>query len=252
MIGHHICGSGPRHVLVLHGWLGDHKVFEPMLPYLDGESFTYAFMDYRGYGLSREMAGRYDMAEISADAQELVDRLGWSTFHLVGHSMGGMAIQRVLADRPAQIASAIAITPVPASGVPHDEGTRALFEGATGSDDNRRTIIDVTTGGRLSRTWLDYMVRRSRDVSSTTAFAAYYNAWSQTNFAAEVEGLETPFLVLVGETDAALTADVMEGTYLRFYPHAKLETMSNAGHYPMQELPVWLATRIESFLLSGR
>src|SRR4051794_38129334 len=47
--------------------------------------------------------GDYSMAEISADALALADELGWETFDLIGHSMGGMAVQRVLADAPDRV-----------------------------------------------------------------------------------------------------------------------------------------------------
>jgi pimeloyl-ACP methyl ester carboxylesterase len=40
----------------------------------------------------------------------------------------------------------------------------------------------------------------------------------------------------------------MAATYLAWYSNAELETVANAGHYPMQETPVQLATRIEAFI----
>jgi pimeloyl-ACP methyl ester carboxylesterase len=40
----------------------------------------------------------------------------------------------------------------------------------------------------------------------------------------------------------------MKATYLAWYPNASLEVMPNAGHYPMDETPVALATSIEAFL----
>lgn len=57
-----------------------------------------------------------------------------------------------------------------------------------------------------------------------------------------------PIKVIAGANDPALSAEVMKATYLAWYPNAELEVMANAGHYPMNETPVALATSIESFL----
>src|SRR5260221_244306 len=97
-IGHEVRGEGRRKVLVLHGWVGDHSIWRPTYPFLDEEAFSYAFMDYRGYGLSRTIAGDHSIAEIAMDAVGLADTLGWGHFSVIGHSMGGMAAQRVALD----------------------------------------------------------------------------------------------------------------------------------------------------------
>ncbi|MGB1274498.1 MAG: alpha/beta fold hydrolase, partial [Nannocystaceae bacterium] len=73
-------------------------------------------------------------------------------------------------------------------------------------------------------------------------------AWAKTNFVEEANGLETPLLVLVGEHDGAITEDVVKQTFLQWYPNAKHDVLVNAGHYPMQETPVQLATRMEAFM----
>jgi pimeloyl-ACP methyl ester carboxylesterase len=67
---------------------------------VDRERFSYAFMDCRGYGDSRDVDGQHTMAEWALDAVTLADELGWSRFSLLGHSMGGMAVQRVLLEDP--------------------------------------------------------------------------------------------------------------------------------------------------------
>ena len=54
--------------------------------------------------------------------------------------------------------------------------------------------------------------------------------------------------VIVGAHDPALGAAVMQDTFLAWYPHATMEVMANAGHYPMDETPVALVTAIEAFL----
>jgi pimeloyl-ACP methyl ester carboxylesterase len=247
-IGHRLFGEGPEGVLVLHGWFGDHSVFGPVFPALDTKTFSYAFMDYRGYGLSRPITGEYSIAEIAQDALDLADRLGWKRFHVIGHSMGGSAAQRVCVDATARVKSCVCLTPVPASGNPMQGEQLALFTGATVQDANRRAIIGYSTGNRLPAAWLDYLIAESHRTTTAAAFAAYFRAWSGTNFVAESKGLETPMLVAVGEHDLALTADVMRATFLDWYPNAVLEVLPNAGHYPMQETPVYLAGLIDEFM----
>jgi pimeloyl-ACP methyl ester carboxylesterase len=247
-VGYKSLGNGAHKVLALHGWFGDETSFAPMWDALSLDQFTYVFMAYRGYGLSRQQRGEYSIEEIAADALTLADALDWRSFSLVGHSMGGMAVQRVLADAPKRVRKLVCVTPVPASGVPFDPEGWKLFEGAAQSLDNRRAIIDFSTGGRLSRAWIDRMARHSIETSTVEAFSAYLRSWAKRDFSAAIKGNPVPIKVIVGAHDQALTAEVMRATYLAWYPNAELEMMANAGHYPMNETPVALATSIEAFL----
>lgn len=247
-IGHKIFGGGPEGVIVLHGWFSDHTVFDPMMPWLDTDACTYAFMDCRGYGLSKDQDGTHSMDEFGGDALALADHLGWSKFHVVGHSMGGMAAQWVAANAPDRVKSVVGITPVPACGVPMEGDMLALFSGAAENDENRRQILSLTTGDRLGPIWERKAVELSVAVSTRKAFGDYFVAWTQSNFADRMEGLKTPIKVIVGENDPAITPDAMKGTILAWCPNAELEVMTNAGHYPSQETPVRLANVVQSFV----
>ncbi|WP_375779412.1 alpha/beta fold hydrolase [Bradyrhizobium sp. ma5] len=248
MGGYVTFGNGPKKVIALHGWFGDHTTFDAMRNALTPGAFTYALPAYRGYGLSKAITGEYSIREISADVIEIADKLGWPHFDLIGHSMGGMAVQRVLADAPERVRKIVAITPVPASGVPLPPDQELLFAGAANSPEARHAIIDFSTSNRQSRSWIDHMVSHSFECSTTEAFAAYFQAWSKTNFVDAIIGNKVPMLVIVGANDPSLNADMMKATYLNWYPNAILEVIENAGHYPMDETPVALATRIEKFL----
>lgn len=248
IIGHTVIGSGPEKVIILHGWWGDYTAYEAMLSYLDGEQFTYAFMDCRGYGKSSHMTGDHTIEEIANDAIALADHLGWKKFHAVGHSMGGMAVQKIMDKARGRIKSVVAITPVPACGSPLDEDGRALFHGAAENDENRNDILNFITSGRLSDSWYDYIVRRSHETTTNEAFHDYMLAWTETDFSDEVKGNETPLLVLVGEYDQAITADAMTQTLLEWYPNATFDIIQNSGHFPMSETPARLATIMENYL----
>jgi pimeloyl-ACP methyl ester carboxylesterase len=244
----YLLGHGPRKVIALHGWFGHAKGWGPLVQHLDTTAFTYAFMDYQGYGARRGSDGPYTMAQIAQDTLALADRLGWDAFALMGHSMGGMAIQQVLADAPARVQALVGITPVPASGVPFDEQGWAFFSAAAKDAGTRRAIIDLTTGNRLTGVWLDAMTASSMAHSDEAAFDAYLTAWANTAFVERIVGQSCPVLVIAGQHDPALGEATCRATWLQHYPHAQLEVMPNAGHYPMDETPIALATSIERFL----
>jgi pimeloyl-ACP methyl ester carboxylesterase len=243
-----VIGGGPRRVLALHGWFGSATGWGQLPDLIDGDKYSYAFVDYRGYGRRRDETGEYSLAEISSDALAAADGLGWDRFTVLGHSMGGTAMQRVLLDAPDRVTALIGVSPVPSTGVPFDEQGWALFDGAAANRDNRYAIIDLTTGNRLSRTWINRMVEFSLDNSEAAVFGAYLEAWAKTDFSAQVQGNQIPVKVVVGEHDPALGAAVMKQTFLQQYPNATLEVLLNAGHYSMFETPIALLTVIESFL----
>ena len=243
-----IVGSGPKKVICLNGWFGHARGWGPLMYSLDTQHFNYAFMDYRGYGARKGSGGPYTIAQIGHDVLALADHLGWQRFSLVGHSMGGLGIQQVLADAPARVQALVGITPVPASGVPFDDAGWAFFSSAARDPAARKGIIDLTTGNRLTGVWLDAMVKSSLAHSDVEAFDAYLTAWAKTNILEHVQGKTLPVLVVAGENDPALGPETCKATWLQHYPNARLDVMSNAGHYPMDETPVALATVVEKFL----
>jgi len=247
-IGHKLVGEGASRVLVLHGWLDDHRVFEPMFDSLNLESFTYAFMDCRGYGSSKDLAGAYTIEEIAGDAFALAEKLRWDWFHVVGHCMGGMAAQLMIAEQPDRVRTSVLITPVPACGLHFDEDTWALFHGAVDDTIKRAGVVDYTTGGRLSASWLDAVSVRSTANSTREAVAGYFEAWTKTDFSARMQGVSHRMKVLVGEHDPACTPKLMNETVLTWNPRAEMDILPNCGHYPMLEAPVYLATVMERFL----
>ncbi|MFJ9766937.1 alpha/beta fold hydrolase [Streptomyces erythrochromogenes] len=247
-IAHRRIGTGPVRVIVLHDWFGTSANWGSVLDHLDPEGFSYAFLDYRGYGERRDVAGRHTLPEIADDVLELADQLGWDTFSLLGHSMGGKAAQQVLVRAPERIEKLVGINPVPAAPYEMDDAAHALFFGAAESPEHRRVILDLVTGNRASAHWIDRMVAHSLEVSRPEAFADYLASWQSLDLSAAVKGNTVPVLVLVGEYDLALTADVMRATWQVWYPNCRIRTLPGAGHYPPHETPVAFATEVEAFL----
>jgi pimeloyl-ACP methyl ester carboxylesterase len=59
-------GSGEHRVLALHGWFGSARGWGPVPDYLNGDDYTWAFMDLRGYGSRKDVTGEFTMREAAA------------------------------------------------------------------------------------------------------------------------------------------------------------------------------------------
>src|SRR5205814_8300866 len=81
-------GSGDRHVLAVHGWFGSARGWGSLPDFLDRSTYTYAFMDLRGYGGRQEVAGEFTLEGAAADASTLAGELGWARFSVLGHALG--------------------------------------------------------------------------------------------------------------------------------------------------------------------
>lgn len=98
-IAYEVSGNGPP-VLFIQG-VG--VPGEGWRPQIDGLSdrFRCAWFDHRGIGRSGPVGGRLSVATLVDDTRAVLDHLGWSDAHLVGHSMGGIiAHQLALESRP--------------------------------------------------------------------------------------------------------------------------------------------------------
>ncbi|MBP0590397.1 alpha/beta hydrolase [Paraburkholderia sp. LEh10] len=241
-------GSGPEKVVALHGWMGDEYTYSKLTSVLDVDAFTYAFPVYRGYGASRHLVGEYTVEEIARDVLAVADKLNWPRFNIVGHSMGGLVAQRILLDASERVKRIVAVTPVPACGARFDSDTLELFLNGVESDEVCMSIVNFSTGGRLPRRWVEETARHARSVVREDAMRGYLRAFNETDISAGVDGNGVPIKVLVGEHDPAHTVAAMRDTFGTWYPNARIETINNAGHYPMDEAPLALVSAIESYL----
>ena len=248
MIGYTKFGDGAEYVMVVHGWKTDHSCYDPMLGSLNPDRFTYVFVDQRGYGKSMAMEGPYEVPQVAKDMVALADFLGWQRFHIIGHSMGGKVIQRIMADEPGRIKSAIAITPNPAAKIPFDEQEWELFSNAHEKMENRRDIFRFSTGNRLTDRWYQSITEKSIEASDPNAFAAYLNSWVNYELIEDIKGNSVPIKVIVGEYDPSLTEEVMKATYGQWLSNVEIVKLANCGHYPMLEVPLRLAAEWEMFL----
>jgi pimeloyl-ACP methyl ester carboxylesterase len=243
-----LVGEGPEKIIAVHGWMGDHRLYDPLADFIDGARLTFAFPDCRGYGTRADVAGAMTVEEIAADVRALAADLGWDRYHVLGHSMAGMAAQRLLLDAP-EVASAMLLAPVPASGARIDDERRALLTAALTDPDQRLALIDANTGGVRSREWLRAL--RDLSVSGTRPepMRAYMASWTGQGFAADlVDRVLAPVSVLIGALDPGSPEARVRDVYATLLPHARINVLHDTGHYAMREEPKQLVEAIERHL----
>jgi haloacetate dehalogenase len=101
-----VAGEGPP-VLLLHGFPQTHYCWHLVAPALT-ESSTVVVCDLKGYGASRSEPGGplgegYDKGEMAAELVELMARIGFERFAVIGHDRGGRVGYRMALDHPAVV-----------------------------------------------------------------------------------------------------------------------------------------------------
>jgi len=249
ILAHELWGRGPEGVIVMHDFYGCRDTWAFAREFFDVDHFTFAFTEIRGYGASRHMPGEYTPREVAADLLDLADNLGWRRFHVIGHSLSGMLAQRVVLDGGARVKSAVLNTPVAASGLSFSPEGFALIEASIDSDEALGRAFAALTGDRLGPEWARFKIRQQRAARYHVANRAYLKSSAEQGFLDAIRGNATPMLVIVGEFDMEpFTEATARRTFLEWYPRAELSVCRNAGHYPQQEAPVYVATVINEFL----
>lgn len=85
--------TGKGSVVLINGLADDLESWDFQVPALVEAGYRVLRFDNRGIGKSDKPAGPYSSKLLADDAKALVDSLGFTKFHLMGVSMGGMIVQ---------------------------------------------------------------------------------------------------------------------------------------------------------------
>ncbi len=223
-------------------------------------------IDQRGHGRSRPGRDRADLTRLGTDLLTVLEALDLRQAIVVGHSMGGMVVLRLLADRPEAFSRRLAgLGLVATSGGPL---SRAPYWELLARTLARVAAVRLHLSHRAGRGLLPpgdlaYLIARGSfgvaprpahvemlraiiDDTSPVVVAELLADVMTVDLCHAVGGAELPALVFVGSKDR-LTPPWHARRLAAALPRAELLTLPGCGHMVMLERPQELTEALERF-----
>jgi len=134
-------GSGPT-VLMLHGVGGGHLAFAPQVESFATQGYRAVAWDMPGYGHSAPIEP-YTFKGLAESCITLIESLACGDVVLIGHSMGGMVAQEVVARRPELVSRLVLCGTSPAFGKPDGQWQREFIAQRTAPLDAGKSMAEL-------------------------------------------------------------------------------------------------------------
>lgn len=135
-------GSGKTTVLMLHGIGGGHLAFAPQVEALASAGYRAVAWDMPGYGHSAPIEP-YNFKGLAQSCIALIDALQCGQVVLLGHSMGGMVAQEVVARRPELVSRLVLCGTSASFGKPDGDWQREFVASRTKPLDEGKTMAEL-------------------------------------------------------------------------------------------------------------
>jgi 3-oxoadipate enol-lactonase len=233
-------GGGPT-VLMLHGIGGGHLAFAPQVETLATAGYRAVAWDMPGYGHSAPIEP-YTFKGLAQSCIHLIESLKCEDVILLGHSMGGMVAQEVVARRPDLVRRLVLCGTSPAFGKPDGDWQREFIAQRTAPLDAGKSMVE------LAETLVPQMVgpgplpeglRLATHCMGLVPAATYRRALEcivTFDRRANLGNIHVPTLLLAGEHDRNAPPAVMK-KMAEAIPHSTYIEMKGVGHLQNLEAP---------------
>ncbi len=226
------------------GWRGQLEAF--------GDRYRAVAWDMPGYGGSAALAG-VSIATLADALQDFLQAVGAAKPVLVGHSIGGMIVQQLLAKNPSIARAVVLAQTSPAFGKADGDWQKEFIEARLGPLDRGETMASLAP--RLVKE----LVGDNPDVSGMelardcmaavpeASYRAMVTALLGFDQRAALKNIAVPTLVLSGSKDRNAPAPMMAkmATYI---PSATYVEIEGAGHLVNLECPAAFNAALDSLL----
>lgn len=242
-------GEGPALVLV-HGYLGGAGMWDGQFAAFS-ERFRCIAPNLAGFAASSHLEAPESIEGHARLVFAALDGLGIETFHLLGHSMGGMVVQQMAAMVPERIKKLVLYGTGPVGVLPK------RFETIETSRQRIRSEGLEATAARIAATWFmkgadaegyaACLAEGSR--ASLQAALASLTAWEHWDGTAALRNFPMPTLVIWGDGDRSYGWSQPEMLW-RTIHGCRLAVMPGCAHNVHMEKPDIFNLVVSDFLQS--
>lgn len=251
-------GSGPRRVVLMHGFQASARIWQGVQEALPGDQYTSIAIHHRGAGGSDAPADEadYSIELFAADAFELVTQLGWRDFTLVGHSLGGATAMQFAVAYPQLLNGLVLLDPagpdgrtLPAGGPSLDEiidrsmAARRAQQAAGAAGDG----IGAAIGAAGEPDWKRLLAQDMRGTPEVRLRGSMRSMFS-IRIGERLKSLPMPVLLAAGDVDELIPLADMLATWAKLPPGSGLQVWHGVGHSPNVDIPGELATVLRRFV----
>ncbi|HEX8664400.1 MAG TPA: alpha/beta fold hydrolase [Beijerinckiaceae bacterium] len=246
-----VAGRAGAPVVFLHGIGGSAWAWAPQLAALAGEYRAVAW-DMPGYGGSAPLP-EVSIAILAEALTDFLGQLGLERPVLVGHSIGGMIVQQLVAERPDAARAVVLAQTSPAFGSRDGEWQRDFVAARLGPLDRGAIMASLAAGivGDLVGDDPDPEGRALAHACMAAVPEASYRAMVTAllgfDLRAALPRIAVPALVLAGGKDTNAPAPMMRRMAERI-PGAAYVCLDGAGHLANLERPAAFNRALLAFL----
>ncbi len=240
-------GSGPPFVMV-HGYLAGADIWRAQIDHFK-QWFDVIAIDLPGFGRSTEIKAQDSISAIAEHILSFLTSMNIEQFILMGHSMGGMIVQKMAALAPDRVTSLICYGTGPVGVMP------GRFETIDESRTRLREDGVPATAKRIAATWylngedgpgFDLCQRLGAAVSLETALACL-TAWEGWDGRNDLAKITSRSLVIWGDQDRSYNWGQPEALW-KGISECELAVIPGCAHNVHLEKPYLFNAVVEDFV----
>jgi non-heme chloroperoxidase len=232
--------TGTKTILFIHGWPGNHNLFEYQFNQLPKMGYRCIGIDCRGFGLSDRPWNGYDYNRLSDDIRCVVDALNLQNFTLGGHSTGGAICIRYMARHSGYGVSKLALFAAAAPSLiqrpyfPYGLPKQAVINIIQGTYSDRPSMLrgfgNMIFYNPVTPPFSDWIFQLGLQAASWST-AAIANTWlDEENLFNDLKTINVPTLILHGINDQVclFPLAIAQKNSIR---NSKLVQFDKCGHF---------------------